>query len=127
MAYDGKRREIAFNIGLFQAQFIAEVYISIFRKFLQGDFEGWYWHLQSMRDIINADLKDDEPEKFDRIEEKIKLKYAGLKLIKNKREYIKAKNEYVEYIRKRYQIPILRLMREAGYMPSKRDRARLGF
>jgi len=127
MVYEEKRKEIAFNIGLFQAQFVAEIYRGIFTDYLKGDLTGWFWHLKTMREIINSDLQSTESTEMDNTEKKITEMFNDLRRVKSKAEYIKKKNEYTEFVTLKYQREVLRYMKVAGYMPTKKDKARLGF
>ena len=120
-----KRNEVAFNIGVIQSYFVAELYKEVLKNFYNGDFKRCYDILYGgLRNVIESDLKETERTDLDKVEVKVEQKYQNLMSCRKKTDFIKAKKEYLlsvnEYLRK-----ILAHLRVLGYLPSKKQREML--
>lgn len=122
-----KRQEVAFNIGVAQSNFVGEVYKKIFRAFTDGDVHEWKTQLRCMREILTPDL-DDEKEipELDKKEKEIASTMNAMHKAQSKRQYQKKKNDLFDLLTD-YQRDIMYYVKKSGYLPSKKDRTRLGF
>lgn len=120
-----KRKEIAFNAGMFHAYYVAGLMNKASDNYGR-DLNDMYTYLQKARDRMHADLKPEEVDKLNYMERKIVyLRNKHLKS-RTRQDYNTTKEKYVMALREFLQ-EIMNCMRLAGYLPTKRDRARLGF
>jgi len=121
-----KQSEVAFNIGVRESNFVADTYIKIFKDYRDGRLEDWYWSINVLREMINAHLKQDRQDAIDKTESNIIQKLVTWKKARNKGEYLKLKKDFADIV-KGYQREIMFCMKKLGYLPTKKDRAQLGF
>lgn len=122
----GRRTETAFNFGVYQAAYVGQIYMRAFNKHLEGNLNGWFWSVQTLREIVNPDLKDDESGSLDKQEDNILLIEQKYRITRKRLEYFELKRKYVLLV-KNYQRDVMKYLKLAGYLPNKRDRAKLGF
>lgn len=123
---DEKRKEVAFNIGTFQAWYVGLIYRKVFNAYTSGNLNEWYWNVSCLREILYSELEDNENKTLDEHEEEININLKKISLSKNKKQYSDYKSDAFKSILK-YQRFIMQLFRKAGYLPSKKDRTKLQF
>lgn len=121
-----QRKEVAFNVGLFQAYFVAGLLNKASDCYNAGDIQKCYHYLQSTRDRMHGDLKDHEIAKLEVKERNISRARNKYLKAKSRQDYVEYKELYVRMVRAFFQY-VMQLMKVCGYLPNKRDRARLGF
>jgi len=121
-----KQSEVAFNIGVRESNFVADTYIKIFRAYRDGHIEDWFWSVNVLREMINAHLLTTSQENLDSLEEICKENLKNLKSTKRKDDYIRFKRIFADSV-KTYMRQVMLRMKKLGYLPTKRDRAALGF
>lgn len=122
-----KKAEVAFNFGVSQSYFVGDIYKKVFNSYLAGDIMGWFWNLKALREIMNVDIdKKVEQPQLDQDEENIVKLNSKVGQSKNRKEYTQNKLNLQKAIID-YQRKIMSYMREQGYLPTKKDRTRLGF
>lgn len=123
---ENKRTEVAFNIGVAQSNYVGSIYRRINNSYLAGDSHDWFWSLNCMKEILYPDLKELEISDLDIDAEKILIKFDEMKRCNDKKQYDDKKRECFKQIIN-YHRKIMNFVRKAGYLPSKKDRTRLGF
>lgn len=129
-----KRGEIAWNIVAEQTKFIGQLLQQATQNYLRGNIKAWFEVLTAIRENINYDLKNKEPETLDSAEKNIwslqKYWNRHLRDVKNNKITSKQlkvkKQEYVDAVRA-YSRNLMGILNTLGYFPKKEDRTKLSF
>lgn len=134
---DSERDKVSWNIAARQANLIASLVEKAMNFYFKGDIGNYYWTFTGIRKLINCELKKEEKGKFDEMEsEAVGHKSGYDKYVKavtdgldstNPTEEMKKDKIAFSGVASKYQLKIMDLLKELGYLPSKEDRSKLGF
>lgn len=117
-----KRSELAFNIGMIQSSFVAEIYKEILRTFYNGEYKRCYDILYGgLRNVIDSDLKPEEKKILNRKEKIIMARFIKMSRARNKRQYLERKEKFIISLNSYLRV-IFYHLRYLGYLPSKKQR-----
>lgn len=121
--------EVMFNIGVADAILMSSYKNRALKEWRNGQITDWFYTLNVMRENITPNFVqklehyEDDCVKYEKMISKIISQYSNCR---RQRERIKLRTQLGNEV-KEYQRVVFKAMKELGYLPSKRDRTKLGF
>ena len=128
-----EKNEALWNVASSQSVFIHGLMKKVTHYYLSGNLGKLYWEISALSESISYDLTPEQHSNLDESKKEcqkylnswntyLKLKGEG----KHNKEMIKLKNVFLDKLII-YQRKLYKILKELGYFPSKKNRAKLSF
>lgn len=127
-----EREQTAWNIASGQTSLISEFIRQAANSSVDGNHKKAFFGFRAVRNLINCYLEKSEQEKLDEEEKVLFWKCNRWNTLRNNPNLENTKEVFrldkeCAYLINKYFKEIMEMLKEAGYLPLKEDRTRLGF